>query len=43
MEQYSFLADASQEEVAFYQKLISIATQNNTKKIEGLYAVEFFK
>jgi hypothetical protein len=43
MDKYSFLANAKPEEVAFFQKLIDIATSNNTKKIEGLYAVEFFK
>ena len=43
MEQYSFLADARQEEIEYYQKLIEIATQNSTMKIEGLYAVQFFQ
>lgn len=43
MEKYSFLANAKPEEVTYYQKLIDIATENNTKQIEGFYAVEFFK
>jgi len=43
MDKFSFLANAKPEEVAHYQKLIDIVTQGNTKQIEGLYAVEFFK
>ena len=43
MEKYSFLANARPDEVSFYQKLIDTATLSNTKKIEGMYAVDFFK
>lgn len=43
MDKYSFMANARPEEVSYYQKLLEIATENYTKNIEGMHAVEFFK
>ena len=43
MERFSFLANAGPEEVNYYVKLYEIASENNTKQIEGMHAVDFFK